>query len=134
MIDSYETCLSDFQTRHEFKLNRDKYAPLELRKYEKDTTLSWHSDFSPEMDINYSVTMNSYLNSDYEGGEIVFKLWYDENNETEEVCRYKPEAGDILLFPSSTPFLHRVSSLKQGKRYFTNTMIIEKDPPTWQKI
>lgn len=132
LIDTYEDCLIDFQSRHGFTLNRDRYAPLELRKYEKDANLSWHSDFSPEMDVYYSVTMNTYLNSNYEGGEISFKLWFDENNETEELFTYKPEAGDILLFPSGSPYLHRVSKLLGGERFFTNTMIIEKEAPTWQ--
>lgn len=50
----------------------------------------------------------SYLNDDYEGGEIEFR----QSN-----VRIKPEAGSIVFFPSNFLYVHEVMPIKNGTRY-----------------
>jgi predicted 2-oxoglutarate/Fe(II)-dependent dioxygenase YbiX len=54
------------------------------------------------------VSASLFLNDDFEGGEFVFK----EFNLT-----IKPKTGDILVFSSSFPYMHRVNPVKTGIRY-----------------
>ncbi len=50
----------------------------------------------------------SYLNDDYEGGEIQFR----QSNVT-----ISPEAGSIVFFPSNFLYIHEVMPIKSGTRY-----------------
>jgi len=58
------------------------------------------------------VSALAYLNNDYEGGELGFPLLDFE---------FKPEAGDIVLFPSSFMHAHKVNVVKSGLRYSAGT-------------
>jgi len=49
-----------------------------------------------------------YLNSDFEGGEIVFP---------KQAISIKPRAGMLVAFPSTHNFLHGVNPLISGTRY-----------------
>jgi hypothetical protein len=47
------------------------------------------------------LTCNIYINDNYEGGGLSFKVF---TNETEyDHFSYKPSAGDALVFPSHDP-------------------------------
>lgn len=121
--------LDDFSVRHNLTLETASYTKLEVRYYQAPTACSWHSDLDLEHDKdypNYSVTINCYLNDDYEGGELAFK--YDD---TEELLAYRPKAGDVIIFPSASPLRHSVKWVTAGRRYFTNIMLIERDRPSW---
>lgn len=49
-----------------------------------------------------------YLNDDYEGGELLFnRLHYT----------YRPQAGDLVLFPSGNLFLHQSVPITRGTKY-----------------
>lgn len=50
----------------------------------------------------------SYLNDDYEGGEIEFR----HSN-----VKIKPERGSIVFFPSNFLYVHEVMAIKNGTRY-----------------
>lgn len=52
-----------------------------------------------------------YPNQTYDGGEISFH----RESEREQVIKYKPTAGDIVLFPSQTYHCGHVSS--NGQKY-----------------
>jgi hypothetical protein len=101
-------------------------------------TLPFHTDFyqgdefEPGLKAEYTVTM--YLNDDYEGGDIDFRLF--DGRETDLVVQdgevisknsdgsnvqsiiYKPQAGDIIIFPSRVPFYHGVRRVSTGTKYF----------------
>jgi hypothetical protein len=49
-----------------------------------------------------------YLNDDYEGGEIVFPRFGVE---------YKPNANEMLVFPSSYVYNHSVNEITKGRRF-----------------
>lgn len=60
----------------------------------------------------FILTATTYLNDNYKGGEISFL-----NNETNEIVTYKPEAGDMIIFPSFYPYHHGVLPVTSGEKY-----------------
>jgi hypothetical protein len=62
--------------------------------------MSYHSDYIREPitspGYKFAITALAYFNDDYEGGEIDFIV-------NGEAYKYKPEAGDFLVFPSGHP-------------------------------
>jgi hypothetical protein len=66
---------------------------------------------SNEFDKNHIITTMIYLNDNYEFGEIKF---YNKNY---GFVYYKPEAGDVLVFPSFYPFYHNPNMPVGQNRY-----------------
>jgi hypothetical protein len=62
--------------------------------------MRYHSDYQPEKGsapgYSFVITCTIYFNDDYEGGEIDFAMG-------DKLVKYKPEAGDLLVFPSGHP-------------------------------
>jgi len=62
--------------------------------------MNYHSDYIREQgsapDYKFVITCTIYFNDDYEGGEIDFVMG-------DKLVKYKPEAGDLLVFPSGHP-------------------------------
>ena len=63
---------------------------------------------SDQLATRNTVSALLYLNDDFEGGEHYFN-YYD-------IC-YKPQAGDILMFPSNYMAAHEVKPILKGSRY-----------------
>lgn len=59
-----------------------------------------------------------YLNDNYEGGEIEF---------THLGIKIKPQAGMLILFPSSFPYTHIAHPVTKGKKYALVTWIKDTD-------
>jgi predicted 2-oxoglutarate/Fe(II)-dependent dioxygenase YbiX len=55
-----------------------------------------------------TVSLSFYVNDDFDGGEIEFQHFN---------ISHKPTAGDIILFSSSYPYMHRVKPVTDGTRY-----------------
>ncbi len=49
----------------------------------------------------------------FEGGELMFNYLYDSEG---EVVQIRPEAGDMIVFPSNPYFSHEVLPVKKGYR------------------
>ena len=85
-------------------------------------TMLHHSDYQQELadypGEKFGVTAVIYLNDDYEGGEINFRIT-DPNDHSVVVkdILYKPKAGDILMFPSTPPYYHGVLNVKKSPKY-----------------
>jgi hypothetical protein len=90
---------------------------------EDTLAMAYHSDFIREPIVSpgykFGITALTYFNDDYEGGEIDFIV-------DGESYMYKPEAGDLLIFPSGHPdiltkegqvYLHGVMPAKGEKKY-----------------
>jgi len=97
-------------------------------KVDPDTPLamSYHSDYIREPitspGYKFAITVLTYFNDDYDGGEIDFAIG-------KELYMYKPELGDIIVFPSGHPdilrkdgdvYLHGVLPAKNGHKYRTS--------------
>lgn len=64
-----------------------------------------------------AVTCTMYLNDDYEGGEICFRI-FKKSGESLDSFKHKPKAGDVLVFPSGPPYYHGVNQTTLGEKYF----------------
>jgi hypothetical protein len=67
---------------------------------------------------NCTLSLVSYLNDDYEGGEIFFRL---------QGLDYKPKAGDTVLFPSNFMYPHTAKVVTSGIKYSLVTMLDYSD-------
>lgn len=70
------------------------------------TRFKIHADHGPSYIATTSAVM--YVNDDYEGGEIYFPR-FD--------LRLKPEAGDIVVFPSTYVYEHASEDIVNGTKY-----------------
>jgi 2OG-Fe(II) oxygenase superfamily len=66
----------------------------------REVGMRYHSDYIREQGhapgYKFVITCTIYYNDDYEGGEIDFVMG-------DKLVKYKPEAGDLLVFPSGHP-------------------------------
>ena len=77
-----------------------------LVRYEVGEFFTMHRDDHPLTQRTISTVL--YLNDNYDGGEIYFK-YFD--------FKYKPEAGDLLVFPSNYAYSHESQPIKNGTKY-----------------
>jgi hypothetical protein len=63
---------------------------------------------------NCTLSMVSYVNDDYEGGELFFRL---------QDKMIKPKAGDVYLFPSNYMYPHKAMPVISGLKYSIVTML-----------
>jgi hypothetical protein len=88
------------------------YSQIRYNRYTKGNVMSEHCDhihslFDGDIKGIPILTALGSLNDDYQGGELI--MWGD----TQIVM----EAGDIVVFPSSFLFPHRVEPVTEGERY-----------------
>jgi hypothetical protein len=60
------------------------------------------------LEIPRTISVIYYLNDNYDGGEIVFPRFG---------VTYKPNANELLVFPSAYSYNHSVNEVKNGRRY-----------------
>lgn len=90
----------------------------------RDLAMQFHSDHiaekNPSEGYKFFLTTTTYLNDDYEGGEIVFAIG-------DKTIEYKPKIGDIIVFPSGHPnhltennnsYFHAVKKVYGADKYF----------------
>ncbi len=87
---------------------------------DREYAIGWHTDRFNGLDKSpgpkHILTATLYLNDDCEGGEVAF-LRHDLSPAS--VAIYKPKAGDITVFPSSSPFFHAAMPVKSNQpKYF----------------
>jgi hypothetical protein len=81
-----------------------------------DLAMHFHTDTnmtdleSPGKKLTITITI--YLNDNYSGGEICFV-----DKKADKAFLYKPNAGDITVFPSGEPYLHGVFPHEGSDRY-----------------
>lgn len=124
------------------KPNYAKYKPEVTIGYVdgKELTMNYHTDYAMGEwfweNQNFLITSTTYMNDDYEGGEISFFINGD-------IVNYKPEAGDILVFPSGSPlyapgknpYFHGVHKVKNGEKYLIRSYVKypQKGNDMWYK-
>jgi hypothetical protein len=101
--------------------------------------MRYHSDYMREQGsapgYKFIITCTIYFNDDYDGGEVDFLMG-------DKLVKYKPEAGDLLVFPSGhpdyltedgKPYLHGVMP-SYNKHKFLSRMYwqkYQKGTPEW---
>lgn len=99
-----------------YGLNMDYMEAVNFVKYGIGEHFDVHSDHG----FSYVCTVSTvaYLNDDYEGGELWFK-YLDQ--------KIKPDAGDIVVFPSTFIYAHASLPVKSGIKYSAVTMFDYND-------
>ena len=106
-----------------------------------DYAMMHHTDYQREFayqpDLKFGVTAVFYLNDNYDGGEVMFRF-LDENDRSviKEDYVYKPQRGDIVVFPSGPPHYHGVKAITSGEKYIIRTYWRYEYPghPLWLKL
>ncbi len=116
----------------------DANKTSELEKHSSFTsnestyTMSFHTDYPQESmgcpGEKQMMTCNMYLNDNYSGGEIEFKI-FSEDGDFKRIT-YKPEAGDVVIFPSKPPYWHGVRETTDGEKYFVRSFWYTVDKPS----
>jgi Rps23 Pro-64 3,4-dihydroxylase Tpa1-like proline 4-hydroxylase len=100
-----------------FRMNELHYMEaINFVKYGPGQHFQVHPDSGPTYHCDVSTVM--YLNDDYEGGELMFPHFE---------YTYKPEYGDIVLFPSNFLYSHAALPVKSGTKYSAVTMFSYND-------
>ena len=99
---------------------RKDYNIMDLKYWEAFNFIKYGAGqhFQEHHDHGYSynctVSMVSYVNDDYEGGELYFRL---------QDKMIKPKAGDVYIFPSNYMYPHRAMPVHSGIKYSIVTML-----------
>lgn len=121
IANSFYKFTEDYIDEYNVVLPKWAHSGISICRYDetKNTdyfALAYHTDtheFDKESPGNkFAVTCTMYLNDDYEGGEISFL-----NEDKAEVVTWKPQPGDVVVFPSGSPYFHGVHPILNGKRY-----------------
>ena len=101
-------------------------SAIEALRHYKDTTtpfaINYHLDaFGSHFSSGPKaiITSTIYLNDDYEGGEVSY---LDEFNNL--IINYKPQKGDLIVFPSYKPFFHAALPVNKEYKYFLRHFLI----------
>lgn len=98
---------------HHFRLGELRYwESFNFIKYGPGQHFQEHHDNS--YSYNCVVSLVGYLNDDYLGGELDFRL---------QNLRIKPQAGDLYIFPSNYMYPHTAMPVQSGIKYSLVTML-----------
>jgi hypothetical protein len=105
VFQAVRTCVDDYGAY--WGVGMKSYEAFNFVKYEgAGTHFKVHADHGPTYVCTVSVVV--YLNDDYEGGEIVFPRFN---------LTHKPQAGDIIVFPSTYVYEHSSEDIVSGTKY-----------------
>jgi predicted 2-oxoglutarate/Fe(II)-dependent dioxygenase YbiX len=96
------------------------YNIMELKYWEAFNFIKYGpgQHFQEHHDHGYSynctLSLVAYVNDDYEGGELYFRL---------QDLKVKPEAGDLFIFPSNFMYPHQAMPVTSGTKYSIVTML-----------
>ena len=96
-----------------YNINNLKYwEAFNFIKYGPGQHFMEHHDHG--FSYNCTVSLVSYINDDYEGGELFFRL---------QNLKVKAEAGDLFVFPSNFMYPHQAMPVTSGTKYSIVTML-----------
>lgn len=128
VIESYSKAINHYIEKYSVVVPEGgRLMTSSFSKYDSDLdvlkngmTMPYHTDFNiaeRAMPGNkFFLTCTTYINDNYDGGDICFYINGDFIN-------YKPQAGDILVFPSGAPYYHGVKTIKNGNKFFIRNFI-----------
>lgn len=88
------------------------WEALNFVKYGPGQHFQEHTDHG--FSYNCVVSMVGYVNDEYDGGEIHFRM---------QGITVKPKAGDLFVFPSNFMYPHRAMPVHSGTKYSIVTML-----------
>jgi hypothetical protein len=98
---------------HHFRVSELRYwEAFNFIKYGPNQHFQEHTDHG--FSYNCVVSLVGYVNDDYEGGELYFRL---------QDLTVKPELGDLYIFPSNYMYPHRAMPVHNGTKYSIVTML-----------
>jgi hypothetical protein len=103
-VEDYRKDYNIMELRYWEALNFVKYGPGQHFQEHHDHGFSY----------NCTVSLVGYVNDDYEGGELYFRL---------QDLTLKPDAGDLVIFPSNFMYPHKAMPVKSGTKYSIVTML-----------
>jgi hypothetical protein len=115
MLDNFFLVTEDYINRNNIEVDKDaisideqgyttptwQWSGGSIGKYHVSDSnqkvgMNYHSDYTREQrdapGYKFVITCTIYFNDDYEGGEVDFVMG-------DKLVKYKPEAGDMLVFP-----------------------------------
>lgn len=88
---------------------------------ENNMTMQYHTDYiisqSDMPGPKFHTTCTFYVNDDYKGGEIEFYI-------NGKFITHKPQAGDIVIFPSTPPYYHGVKLIESGNKFMIRNFVM----------
>lgn len=88
----------------EININLDQ---VNIKMYYADQEMGPHYD-GQDGDTKLRYSIITYLNDDYEGGELYFPL---------QGVQFKPKKGAAYFFPGDKNYIHGVTEIKSGLRF-----------------
>ena len=111
VYDAQYAAVEDY--RRIFGLSDLKYwEAFNFIKYGPGQHFQEHHDHG--FSYNCTVSLVAYVNDDYDGGELYFRL---------QNLNIKPKAGDLYIFPSNFMYPHRAMPVHSGTKYSIVTML-----------
>lgn len=123
--DAFYLSTSDYVRRCNVSIQNWSHGTPTINSHyskERDSTLAmqYHTDFiMSEAECpgyKHWITCNLYINDNYDGGGLSFKVFKNESEY--DIFSYKPKAGDALVFPSHHPYYHGVKKTTSGEKFF----------------
>lgn len=112
---------------------------VDILKYLPGCELGRHFD-AQDGDKSLVWSLVLYLNDGYEGGELSFQVTDEPDRESassvfkdsernKEVVDFwiQPEAGSIMIFPSTYPYRHQAHRVIEGERYISTAFVFVDD-------
>lgn len=109
--DSMYQAVSDYSYQHNL-VELQYWEAMNFIKYNTGQHFEEHTDHG--FSYNATVSLVAYINADYEGGELYFRL---------QDLMYKPEAGDLIIFPSNFMYPHKAMPVNKGTKYSIVTIL-----------
>lgn len=128
IADVFFTTTKDYIDEYNIELPNWVSGGISICKYkisspDNQYAMHYHTDYrGADADApgnKFAITCTIYLNDDYEGGGL--KFLREDNG---DIIDYKPEAGDIVVFPSGDPitgtshYFHGVDKISENNKYF----------------
>lgn len=109
VFEKLNDCMDIAQKVYEEKTNTviGTRQPMCINKYFTGKMMGPHIDGSEESSSNPVVSAVLYINDNYDGGELAFP--------NQDIV-IKPSAGSIVMFPSTSPFVHDPREILSGQK------------------
>lgn len=160
LVKAFHIVNNDYLFKNNIKINNEELEKVIVREYNQTPVSQWivsgpsickynqgagnsetkamryHTDYMrevmPSPGFKFVITTTSYFNDNYEGGELDFSVGG-------KLIKYKPKAGDIIVFPSGHPdflsednevYLHGVEKCIGTEKYFSRMYWSKYQYPT----